>query len=432
MERFEVNEIEFSVDGHQASAVAWNGGLVIQVPQGGAQWVGTNADGSAKNVPGSNGDQSIDRQHFIDRVMKPGDTVLLWRDAANNGSEPWVCDWPEDGNVSSSRNRVCVPVAFVAYEPVEGQFFPPAVGRLNNPLIEFGRSLRITREHVNLGVLPRLFRLGDWIPQENTPLTFELLAKSCKPFAGEYVSGSWGTASFTPGIGNEGYGQYVAAWTSRRMLFLCSDATDEEKIDLAMGVVQRGLSLATAYIDGKVDMANGGHFQGRTPMMIMAGKLLNLPPLLDPRWLGNRFQERLAYYEDGRSWWHNSDWTSLWQRTSDYRWGGHPIRLDISPDQWTEGHGGEKWALQGYYQPTCASNLGTAIAMRLMKADRFIGLPFVNGILDQYMVGPGEDADRQLRDAGVTIPWGSDFPGSWTGVGVQKQAYEMLKRDGHL
>lgn len=430
MEQFNNYDITFEVDGHQRAEVAHNGGFVIQIPTAGAQFVGTDADGVAKNVPGQNEDQDLDRSFLSDTLVKPGDVLLLWRDSESSGQ--WTSDWPEDGNTSQSRNRHCLPVAFVAYPPTPGQLFPPAVGRADNPLLQFGRTHQLLKSHIKLDRLPRLFKLSEWNDEENSPLTRELLENSCRPFAGEYVSKSWGTASVTPGVGNEGYGQYVAAWTARRLLYLVSDATDEEKIDVAAGVCQRGLSLAGAYMDGKCDMANGGHFQGRTAMMIAAGVMLGIGPMADPRWLGNRFQERHAFYRDGRSWWHDPEWVSLWQRTSDYRWGGFPVRLENDPSQWTEGHGGEKWAMQGYYQPTCASNIGTAIAMRLMKREQAIGVDFVRGILDQYMVGPSADAKNQLLDAGVNIAWGDDYPKPWTGTGIQRQAYDQLKAAGHL
>ena len=427
MTTFLSNTISFEIADVLSSAETPNGGVVIRIPRTGSTVIGHNADGAALNVPGFNTNADLDRGVLTDPTVRPGDSLLLWR--ASDGGQ-WVTDWPEDGSTSSSRNHYCVPVVFVDFDPTEDQLCPPAVGRASNELVRFGRSAPITTANIKLDRMPRDFKLSEWTDQENSPLTPELLAESCRPFAGEFVSGAWGTAGFTPGVGNGLYGRNVAAWTSKQLLFLCSDATDEEKMPVAVGVCQRGLSLAGAYMDGKQDLANGGHFQGRTPLMIAAGVMLGIGPMADPRWLGPRFWERHAFYEDGRSWWFDDEWTSLWQRTSDYRWGGAPAALDRRPQEWSTGHGGDRWAVEGYYAPTCGANLGTAIAMRLMNKEHAVGSAFVRGVLDQWMVGPPAAARQQLADAGMVLPWVEEWPKPWNGLGVQRQAFDQLRGRG--
>jgi len=422
-----MNTISFTIADVLSAVETPNGGYVVRVPSTGTRLVDHDAEGVALNVPGSNEDEYLDGGALADPTLRPGDALLFWR--ASPGSH-WTSDWPYPGETSGSRNQYCVPVVCVDYDPSEDALCPPPVGRASNPLVRFGRMNPITEANIDLNRLPRTFPLAKWEDQENSPLTPELLANYVMPFAGEYVSGAWGTAGFTPGVGNGLYGRNYAEQTSKALLYLCSDALDSEKMPVAIGVAQRGLALAGAYMDGKQDMANGGHFQGRTPLMIAAGVMLGIKQMSDPRWLGPRFWERHAFYEDGRSWWFDPNWTSLWQRTSDYRWGGHPAALDRPPAEWGNGHGSDKWAVTGYYVPTCGANLGSAIAMRLMNRETEIGRPFVSGILDQFMVGPPPHALTELAVAGLSIPWGEEWAKPWTGLGIQRQAFDHLRERG--
>lgn len=412
---------------------AANGCPIVQVPPGVIGGPITtiashNADGIAINIPGATeASSNIDRGTFPPmRKVYGGDVVILFKDSGFPGGTLWTSNYPKEGSQSRSKNSASMAIAFVDYEPQEGQLFPPAVGDYRNPFVSFGRGLKILPEHIKIDKLPSILRLGDIdLTTDNT--TVEQLYSTFHKFCGDVWS-NWSTDENTPALQHPGYGRELAQWVSRWLLYLISDAPASDKMKLAIPLCEWGLTLAGAFTDGRFNFASGGHCQGRTPIIIMAGYLLDIPAMMDMRWLGNVFQERQMWYNDGRSWWNDSTWKSFWQRTSDHRFGDIPEPWDQPPATWND-H--VKWALS-YYFHSAGANIGTAIVMRLLNLEDIIGKDFVKGILDQYMGNMSPEARLQMRNAGINDELGTEYPKPWFGDGFQKQAFDQLRADGKI
>lgn len=366
--------------------------------------------GAMLNVPGNNAVQVDTHDAFRgDSIsVKPGDVFV--KTLSSNNTHVRTTDWPQFGNQSRSRISEAMAVAFVDYKPVEGQLFPPPIGRDTNPIINFLRSKPITKDILKFDKLKSIYDLSK---VTNLP-GWDTLEEVFSDFWLEGYDG-WNTDTQTPALQHPGYGRDLASWVSKGLLYLNSTEPLEKKKKLATYMVDQGLALAGAFADGRVHQANGGHMQGRKALLVLAGYLLNIPQMSNPNWLGHIFQEDHMHRKDSDLWWFE-DWDVFWRRASEYK---HPC--NEHPDGWTEN---QKWAFQGYYWHACGANIGTAMAMSAMGLSKGMGQDFIEGIR-QYVVGPPDEAKEDVKNAGMTIPWGMDFPHPWNGPGMQKQLFDI-------
>lgn len=410
------------IDGALHVEYSATGNPVVQVGPSGAKVVSYTPafdpvnmrNGNMLNVPGSNTTPiSTFNSIGASNVAHAGDVLMIVRDAANPNLR--TSNWPRQGDQSRSRVDEAMSISFVSYKPVAGQLTPPVIGRRTNPIISFLRGTPITDANIRAGVA-RLPKLVDLSRFDNDLPGFELLESVFSDTWADAYDG-WSTDTNTPALQHPGYGRDVASWVSKMLLYAVSTESDEAKFKLVRNAVDQGLSLAAAFGDGRVNQANGGHMAGRKALVVFAGYVLGVAPMANPNWLGFIFQEdHMHRFEQGKHWWFSSSWTSLWRRASEFR---HPC--DTHPSTWTSN---EVWAINGYYQPQCGANIGTAIAMHAMGLQEAIGIPFMQGIM-QYMEGPPDSADAALKAKGVNIPWGLDWPSPWNGVGFQKKAWEL-------
>lgn len=77
-----------------------------------------------------------------------------------------------------------------------------------------------------------------------------------------------------------------------------------------------------------------------------------------------------------------------------------------------------------YMNQVIGSQVGTALAMRLMGLQREMGSAFV-GAVAQWMDGPPAEAVDELRAQGMTFPWGSDYTVG-PGAGVCATAWRSV------
>lgn len=410
------------IDGAVSVAYSASGNPIVQVGPSGAKVVSYTPafdphgqrNGNMLNVPGNNGIPiSTHNSLGSDPVLKAGDVLVIVRDAVN--PNPRLIDWPQENSESRSRVDEMMAISFVPYKPVDGQLTPPIVGRSSNPIIQFLRNNPIPRELVEAGVsrLPRKFDLNLF---NNDKPGFELLTKVFSDIWGDCYNG-WSTDTNTPALQNPGYGRNISSWVSRAMIYALSTELPVDKLPLVTGMVDQGLSMAAAFADGRVNQADGGHMAGRFPLVIFAGWVLNIPPMADPNWLGFIFQERhMNRYEEGKHWWFSPEWKAMWRKASEYR-----APLDTHPSTWSSN---DKWLFNGYYWPSCGSNIGVALAMKELGLGHVIGEPFMDAI-KQYMDGPPEQVKAELAAAGINFEWGLDWPAPWNGKGLQKQAWEI-------
>ena len=237
-------------------------------------------------------------------------------------------------------------------------------------------------------------------------------------FCGEVRSG-WGTETITPAFQHPGYGSYMSSCVSLGLTVLCSTIPVTGKRRLAELMVQWGLDLAGAFADGRVNTSNGGHMQGRKALIILAGHLLNIPQMADPDAINPHFQETQGYETKDRGWWWGGTWKHVWHpfgRSSGNFVGSHPATWSHDatlPNGNTQR--GERFRLS-YMNQVLGSQVGTALAMRLMGLQRQMGTAFI-GAIGQWMEGPPANIRMALAIEGMTFPWGTDYtvgPGAST------------------
>jgi hypothetical protein len=431
-----------SVTGGLASVVGIDGSPIVQVPDEGA-YVDMTSHNYAINVRGDNTSDifngawnpaSSDNVVFVKAgdVMLVGDVV-----APKDVFRTTPGDYPTVGDQTRSQTDAVMRVAFVSYVPTSGQLAPAAFGSMDDALVA---ALRGPLNAPDASLLPSVIDLSLWTDQENRTLDFDALEYIFDGFNGDCWNG-WSTDNKTPARADlGGYGRNVAAWVSKACIFLASTESSASKLRLASLVTQRGIDLASAWATGRVGYANGGHNQGRTVQVVVAGIVLGMPTIAtSPQWLmGDNTQEKSAFYPatPGQEWANDPSWDAMWQRTSDYTYGGTPIRLWEPPSNWTGPaslNGTEKWAFNGYYFPSCGANIGSAIFARLSGHEYVVGRSWVAGILDQYMTKPDAQTIADFLAAGISGKFGEEFPTPWAGVdtGIQKQVFDTL-RAGYL
>jgi len=354
------------------------------------------SSGSVINSPGK-GARDVQTQTAIGQVMRPGD-VLLAASTVQGGTQ---CDEMTAVHV--------VPDFDVGGEPwpmVSDQFAGPCLGR-RNPLVDFLRTaFPILGSRVNAARLPSVVDVDSlpvqWAAFGKGKPTFEWL-ESKFAFIGD-VGDMWGVTG-SPVSQVEPYGRQFASRVSAALVMLCSTAPAEQKQRLAVRLVQAGIDLLGAFLDGREQEVDGGWYMGRKACVVFALEMLDIPKHLWPFALRGQFQEDLAYADVGPwQWGDTPGWRYAWR-------GRHRERfwLHLPPSQWTDGQRGEVYYTSSYLTANVASQIGTALAMRLLGLTQWMS-PALDGFVAQWMTQPtppGVVSGMQSR--GITLPWGSDF-----------------------
>jgi len=77
--------------------------------------------------------------------------------------------------------------------------------------------------------------------------------------------------------------------------------------------------------------------------------------------------------------------------------------------------------VNGYVPQVLGSQVGTAVAMKLMGREREMGAAFYR-MVEQWMEAPPAEAQAQLEAAGIKLPWGTDYAVA-RGVGFCRAAW---------
>lgn len=395
--------LSVELDGFLRAVRARDGGWIVTVPPSGATIVACRSSAGAcrasLNVRGPNL-LSPPATLRLPAAVVPGDALVLL--AAGSGRGDY---WPVDGR---SSNVEAMPVVFVEYAAAPGYLRPPAIG--DGSLVRLLRRTAVAESDVRLGRLPRVVdaaacTVGGWGGE--TP-TIPYLTALLGGFCGELWD-SWATDTRTPDRQHPGYGSYLASVVSQALVQLCSTASDEQKLPLALAVVQWGLDLAGAFADGRRHVLGGGHCAGRKALVVMAGHLLGVEALAHPSAIvGPVFQEDLAYVAG--DWWFGGDWNARWR----FQLGGvgDASLCAQPPATWgavvAPAHNTWAWAINGYMPQVVGAQVGTALAMRLMHREAAIGPAFVR-MVEQWMQGPPAAARTELVAEGIALPWGTDY-----------------------
>lgn len=374
-------------------------------------------NGAVKNIRGYNNMQvTIHRNNMqLPAQMTAGDAFIISRYAITPGTSPK--DGYFDGLLGGSEVDEMLSIVTVNYPLIEKLFRPPGLG--DGIIARFLRSAPIPYNMMQLNKLPSIINLNTI--QQKISLPF--LERLFSDFSGD-AYGDWECTSRIPDMQHPGYGSFFSGAVSTALTYLCSTEPVESKRKLAASLVQWGLDLAGAFGDGRINYNNGGHMQGRKALIILAGHLLGVGPMANPNSvLGPQvFQEDLAYFKkEPKAWWFG--WKYGWEshRGFDARsW------LSNEPSTWvTIGDRNPVWSISGYLQHTVGSQVGTALAMKLMGLSYEMGEAFM-GMIEQWMQGPPPEENAKLLARGINLPWGDSyeigFPGNFNSA-AWRQVY---------
>jgi len=340
------------------------------------------AIGSAINSPGQSA-PDVQTQSAIGRMVTVGDVLLV------------ASTFPGSPNCDEMTSVHVVP-----WLPSSDHIAGPALGsanllnkflRTNAPIgpIDLSRLPSV----VNVDALP-----VQWGQFGRGKPTFEWL-ESQLGFVGD-VGDSWGLTAM-PTAQVRTYGRDLACRVSQALVMVCSTAPAESKRKLATRLVQAGMDELGAFLDGRTQEVDGGHYQGRKALVVFALYMLGVPQNLWPIVLRGQFQEDLAYGEVGPL-----SWQPAWR----YGWRGrHRNRhyWQLPPSQWDEALR-ERWYVSNYCHGNVGPQVGTALAMQLLGLDGYF-TPMV-GFVRQWMAGPDAAGQQALAAIGITgLPWGRDF-----------------------
>lgn len=372
--------------------------------------------GAVLNLRGSNSDGLLNRQLTLPRPVVAGDALI-------------VVSGAPAGSFSSIDEAMAV--VFVNYPVNSSLLRPPAIG--NSELTRWFRTLGpIPEDFADFRRCPsvidlsRIYAPGGPINPNAwgaAPPSLAELRASLRRFSGDVIDG-WPAAYHSPSKQHKGYGTFFAGEVSTALLLCCSTlGTFEERRDLALALVQRGIDQIGALADGRVLYPNGGHCQGRKALVIFAGHLMDMEPFYNPTpYVGNVFQEDDCYKPG--TWWFGSDWTVTWGFRKEAPYDG---RLFANPpstwgDRNAPNHDSWNW-LAGYMSQVVPCQVGTATVMTLLGREKEMG--GLVQMVRQFMKGPPPAADAAMRAVGQDVPWGTDYAGP---TGFASTAWKLWAR----
>lgn len=368
-----------------------------QLPGVGVQVLNvTTTDGSCGSTINSAGKGARDVQGLsaIGQTLHPGD-VLLAASTVQGGTQ---CDEMTAVHVVPAADWRGVP-----WVPEPSDLAGPCLGR-RGPAVDFLRGFEPIRgSRVDASRLPSVVDVDalpvNWSAFGRSKPTFEWL-ESKFSFIGD-VGDSWGVTG-SPIAQVEPYGRNFASRVSQALVLLCSTAPPEQKQRLAVRLVQAGVDLMGAFLDGREQEVDGGHYQGRKACVVFALWMLQVPRYLWPSVLRGQFQEDLAYGDVGPWQWGNGLWRYGWR-------GRHRNRhfMHLPPTQWNEDLR-ERWYANSYLHANVGPQIGTALAMRLLSLTDAMS-PAMDGFVAQWMSPTPPEVVQQLAAQGVSLPWGTDF-----------------------
>jgi len=388
--------ISVTISGHYGAVQTRDRNWIVQVPDSGARITAyTQPGGAALNVRGTNQTPVEQRQLVLPASVVPTDALVVATPAATQDRSSY---WPVPGGSSCDE---MMAVVFVPFAVRPGLMRPPAIG--DGFLPRFFRSLPIDEAQVDVAKLPRVVNVdalpiqwGLWGKGKPSLAYYENIFKD---FNGECYDG-WSSHLNTPQNQNPGYGTNYSFLVSQALVMLCSTKTAEEKRPLAIMLTQWGLDLVGAFADGRKHNANGGHMQGRKALVVLSGHLLNVPWVDPSAFLPNTFQEDQAYYKANPAWWNGYAY-GYWPNSSSPRF------LHKLPSQWSTVDRGDVWFVNGYMQPGIGSQIGSALAFKLMGLTREMGEAHYGMI--SYWMNPPASVVSAMSAVGCTLQWGQDY-----------------------
>lgn len=323
--------------------------------------VGTGSstlNGAMKNVRGNWTTQAFDGRSAFDgtkafvasNTLVAGDVLLIARSGAGNGAQNTIARptyFPLPGR---SRIDETLSLTVVASPPAATAFRPSPIG---NP------SARIVKSQAAIlwSLLPSMFS-GSTHPNAPSFASLETIFGTL----GADIMGNWTSDQWAPNWQHPGYGEYLASAVSEALVMACSIDALALKQALVVRLIQWGIDYWGAFADGRSNGANGGHMQGRKPLVIFAGHMLGDTAMADPdaTLAADRFHENKAYYTDGTPMWDGPRWK--W-RYNDGLAASYAYQ-DDDPSTWAIGSGDVPGFFERYHgRSTQGANVGAAMAL---------------------------------------------------------------------
>jgi hypothetical protein len=143
--------------------------------------------------------------------------------------------------------------------PPTGAFRPPYVGA--------DKTIRFTESALSYGFLPNLTSVTGAPTLATSSAAFE------KPWI--EIKTNWQGRYWHPTVNQPGYGADMSEAVQSALLRLCIFASNAEKRDLLVRLVQYGLDVYGAALTGTTWNADGGHNLGRKGPLLLAGLALS-------------------------------------------------------------------------------------------------------------------------------------------------------------
>lgn len=285
---------------------------------------------------------------------------------------------------------------------------PPAIGSPTNPSIAALRATALVFDNATIDALPSIIDVDaielpapqNWGSWNNARPLLSTYLDQFEGFCGELWYG-WGTFYGTPALQHPGYGTVMGAYVGEALMMMLSTDDAGQRRELARRLTQWGVDLVGAFASGRVDVANGGHMQGRKALVVLSGYLLGMPWVDATGALGAVFNEDDNFFTGAPAW--------VWGWPYGYR-GHHDtvVTIQNAIATWPTSAGSSAYYLHNYMPQVCGVQIGTALAMRLLGLTAQMGVAH-DGMIAQWMEGPAP-ADVAAMEAHYAplggIPWG--------------------------
>lgn len=280
---------------------------------------------------------------------------------------------------------------------------PSAIGNPSNPTIAALRSTPLIFDNDTIDALPDVIDIDalptTWGAWDNARPDIDDYLGRFAGFCGELWKG-WGVASWLPSQQHPGYGRTTGSLVSEGLLMAVSTEDAAKRRELARRMAQWGVDLFGAFASGRDDKVDGGHYQGRKALVVLALYLLESP--LDATTLfSGQFNEDEQFYTGSPAWvW---GWQYGYKGNSDYS-----VNLNAPIASWNSN---AVFYLTGYFEHVCGVQLGTAVAMNILGLRGKMGAAHY-GMMAQWMEGPSPSdiAAMTARASALgSIPWGESY-----------------------
>lgn len=316
-----------------------------------------------------------------------------------------VVFYKRPGDTAYSRNNDALAIVVVPYalNPADelNMVRPSAIGNPNtNATIAAHRAEQLWFNTATATALPSIIDLDVLTPVAGWPAfgnSRPVLADVSAWFAGfngELWANGYDIAGQTPSLQNLGYGRTVSSRTQEGLLMaLSKEGTAADRKELARRLTQWGVDLYGAYVEGRDDKVDGGHYQGRKALVVWAGHFLEKSWVDASTTFGaSKFHEDEQYYTASPAW--VFGWPYGYKGNSDY-----PTQISSSIASWGANYP-TMFYLCGYFEHCVGTNIGQALAMRLIGRTTEFGVGH-DGMMAQWMTKP--DASTLSAIDAITV-----------------------------